>query len=91
MPLTTARPVRFSRYTKFQGVNSVTFHFPNSLRGSGKINVHFLGLKGACIRAEDVRNTAGAVVPVPSSARLRRTDSPRRSVTCVSRDVFAPR
>ena len=35
------------RYTKFQGVNSITFHFPKRLRGSGRINIHFIGLKGS--------------------------------------------
>ena len=35
-----------TRYTKFQGVSSITIHFPRNFRGSGTLSLHFIGLKG---------------------------------------------
>ena len=35
-----------TRYTKFQGVSSLTIHFPRNFRDSGTLSLHFIGLKG---------------------------------------------
>lgn len=35
-----------TRYTKFQGVSSITFHFPSNFRRSDQLTLHFIGLRG---------------------------------------------
>ena len=35
-----------TKYTKFQGVSSITLHFPNNMRHSGELSLHFIGFKG---------------------------------------------
>eukprot|EP00271_Cylindrocystis_brebissonii_P005770 TRINITY_DN1802_c0_g1_i1.p2 TRINITY_DN1802_c0_g1~~TRINITY_DN1802_c0_g1_i1.p2 ORF type:complete len:111 (-),score=25.31 TRINITY_DN1802_c0_g1_i1:790-1122(-) len=62
-----------TRYARFQGVSTLTLHFPTTVGGGDTSRIHFIGLKGEggmVINRGIVTNVVYEAVPRPEDNRV---------------------